>query len=76
MPYCPECAAYVPDLVDACPTCGASLVPTPPEKSEPAAPAATDTQQVANDLTASVGAEYQFLRLIGVGGMGAVFLMR
>jgi hypothetical protein len=76
MPYCPECAAYVPDLVDACPTCGASLVPTPPEKSEPAAPAATDTQQVANDLTASVGGEYQFLRLIGVGGMGAVFLMR
>ncbi len=76
MPYCPECAAYVPDLVDVCPTCGASLLPTPPEKSEPAAPALTDTQQVADDLKASLGAEYQYLRLIGVGGMGAVFLMR
>jgi hypothetical protein len=76
MPYCPECAAYVPDRVDVCPTCGASLVPTPPQRSEPAAPAPTDTRQVADDLTASLAAEFQFLRLLGVGGMGAVFLMR
>jgi hypothetical protein len=76
MPYCPECAAYVPELVDVCPTCGASLVPTPPERSEPRAPAPTDAQQVGDDLKASLGGEYQFLRLIGVGGMGAVFLMR
>jgi predicted Ser/Thr protein kinase len=76
VPYCPECSAFVAELVDFCPTCGASLVPTPREPSQPSAPAPTDTQQVADDLTGTLGAEYQFLRLIGVGGMGAVFLLR
>jgi serine/threonine protein kinase len=76
MPYCPECSAYVPDRVDVCPTCGASLVSTPRERSEPSAPAVTDTERVAADLKASLASEYQFLKLIGVGGMGAVFLLR
>ena len=76
MPYCPECSAYVPDQVEVCPTCGASLVPTPAQGSEPRAPMAMDTDQVAADLRKSLEGEYQFLRLIGVGGMGAVFLLR
>jgi serine/threonine protein kinase len=76
MPYCPECSAYVPDKVDVCPTCGASLVPTPSQGSEPRAPAPLDTDQVAGDLKRALEGEYQFLRLIGVGGMGAVFLLR
>jgi serine/threonine protein kinase len=76
MPYCPECSAYVPEKVDVCPTCGASLVPTPRERSEPAAPTPLDTEQVAGDLRESLASEYQFLKLIGVGGMGAVFLLR
>jgi serine/threonine protein kinase len=76
VPYCPECSAYVPDKVEVCPTCGASLVPTPTQGSEPRAPVAIDTDQVAADLRKSLEVEYQFLRLIGVGGMGAVFLLR
>jgi serine/threonine protein kinase len=62
--------------VDVCPTCGASLVPTPTQGSQPRAPVPVDTDQVAADVKEALGAEYQFLRLIGVGGMGAVFLLR
>jgi hypothetical protein len=78
MPYCPECSAYVPDQVEVCPTCGASLVPTPAggKISQPAARAVTNTEQVAQDLSQALGAGYQYLRLVGVGGMGAVFLYR
>jgi len=78
MPYCPECSAYVPDRVEICPTCGASLVPTPAggKVSQPAARAPTDTEQVARDLSQALGEGYQYLRLVGVGGMGAVFLYR
>ena len=76
MPYCPECSAYIPDTVEVCPTCGASLVPTPSQGSQPRAPMAIDTEQVAADLKDALEGQYQFLRLIGVGGMGAVFLLR
>ena len=76
MPYCPECSSYVPEKVDVCPTCGASLVPTPSQGSQPRAPVPVDTERVAADLKEALEGEYQFLRLIGVGGMGAVFLFR
>ena len=78
MPYCSECSAYVPEQVDVCPTCGASLVPTPAggKISQPAARAPTNTEQVARDLSQALGPGYQYLRLVGVGGMGAVFLYR
>ena len=78
MPYCPECSAFVPDQVEVCPTCGASLVSTPAggRISQPAARATKDTAQVARDLSAALGEGYQYLRLVGVGGMGAVFLYR
>ena len=78
MPYCPECSSSVPHGVETCPTCGASLVPTPTggATSQPAARPPTDTAQVAADLGAALGEGYQYLRLVGVGGMGAVFLFR
>ena len=76
MPYCPECSAYVSEQVEVCPTCGASLVPTPTQGSEPRAPVMMDTEQVATDLRSALEGEYQFLRMIGVGGMGAVYLLR
>ncbi len=66
----------MPEQVDRCPTCGASLVPTPTQGSEPRAPVPLDAEQVAGDLRSALDDEYQFLRLIGVGGMGAVFLFR
>ncbi|HXY18495.1 MAG TPA: serine/threonine-protein kinase [Gemmatimonadales bacterium] len=78
MPYCPECSASVPPGVDACPTCGASLVPTPTGggASQPAARSPVNTEEVADDLGLALGEGYQYLRLVGVGGMGAVFLFR
>ena len=78
MPYCPECSASVPEQVDTCPTCGASLVSTPAgvRVSQPAARATIDTARVAADLSAALGPGHQYLRLVGVGGMGAVFLFR
>jgi eukaryotic-like serine/threonine-protein kinase len=78
MPYCPECSSFVADPVERCPTCGASLASTPAagQVSQPAARPATDTAQVARDLSAALGTAYEYLRLVGVGGMGAVFLYR
>ena len=78
MPYCPECSASVPEQVDTCPTCGASLIPTPAGNrvSQPSSRPMTDAAQVAADLSAALGAGHQYLRLVGLGGMGAVFLFR
>jgi len=78
MPYCPECSASVPHGVETCPTCGASLVPTPTGggSSQPAARSPVNTEEVADDLGLALGDGYQYLRLVGVGGMGAVFLFR
>ncbi|HXY68743.1 MAG TPA: serine/threonine-protein kinase [Gemmatimonadales bacterium] len=50
--------------------------PTGGATSQPAARPPTDTAQVAADLGAALGEGYQYLRLVGVGGMGAVFLFR
>jgi len=78
VPYCPECSSSVPHGVETCPTCGASLVPTPTGggASQPAARAPVNTEEVADDLGLALGEGYQYLRLVGVGGMGAVFLFR
>ena len=76
MPYCPECSASVPDGVAACPTCGAALVTTPADLAEPAAGPADDVELVTRDLGHSMAPQYELLRLLGSGGMGAVFLMR
>src|SRR5512143_1187739 len=76
MPYCPECSASVPDGVAACPTCGASLVSTPADVAEPSAPVASDIDLVTADLRNSTKPQYELLKLLGAGGMGAVFLLR
>ena len=76
MPYCPECSASVPDGAVACPTCGASLVSTPAADAEPSPAPASDIELVTADLRHSVQPQYELLRVLGTGGMGAVFLMR
>ena len=75
MPYCPECSASVPSGAAACPTCGASLVSTP-AADEASPPAASDLELVTADLRNSVQPQYELLRVLGTGGMGAVFLLR
>jgi predicted Ser/Thr protein kinase len=76
MSYCPECSASVPDGAAACPTCGASLVSTPADAAEPSPVSASDIELVTADLRNSVRPQYELLRVLGTGGMGAVFLMR
>jgi predicted Ser/Thr protein kinase len=76
MPYCPECSASVPSNAAACPTCGASLVSTPAADAEASPPPASDLELVTADLRNSVQPQYELLRVLGTGGMGAVFLMR
>ena len=76
MPYCPECSASVPSGAAVCPTCGASLVSTPAADEERAPPQDSDIELVTADLRHSAKPQYELLRLLGAGGMGAVFLMR
>src|SRR5512140_1055841 len=76
MPYCPECSATVPSGAAVCPTCGASLVSTPADAAEPAEAPPSDLELVTADLRNSVQPQYELLRVLGTGGMGAVFLMR
>ena len=76
MPYCPECSATVPSGAAVCPTCGASLVSTPADAAEPADAPSSDLELVTADLRNSVQPQYELLRVLGTGGMGAVFLMR
>jgi hypothetical protein len=76
MPYCPECSAAVPERAVACPTCGAELVSTPADGAEQAPAQDADLELVTADLRHSLAPQYEFLRVLGTGGMGAVFLMR
>jgi predicted Ser/Thr protein kinase len=76
MPYCPECSASVPEGVAACPTCGASLGATPPDAPDAQPSQASDIELVTADLRHSLAPQYELLRILGTGGMGAVFLMR
>jgi len=76
MPYCPECSASVPEGAAACPTCGASLVSTPADAPDADTAQASDIELVTADLRHSLAPQYELLRILGTGGMGAVFLMR
>ena len=76
MPYCPECSASVPSGAAACPTCGASLVSTPADPDEASPAPASDLELVTADLRNSMQPQYELLRVLGTGGMGAVFLLR
>ena len=76
MPYCPECSASVPDGAVSCPTCGAALVSTPADGAEQEPSQSADLELVTADLRHSLAPQYEFLRVLGTGGMGAVFLLR
>jgi hypothetical protein len=76
MAYCPACSARVPEGASACPTCGSPLVSTPSAADEAPALAQLDVAALQGELTASLSPQYELLRLLGAGGMGAVFLAR
>ena len=76
MPYCPECSASVPDGAASCPTCGAELVATPADGAEQEPSPASDLELVTADLRHSLAPQYEYLRVLGTGGMGAVYLLR
>ncbi|HEY8151182.1 MAG TPA: serine/threonine-protein kinase [Vicinamibacteria bacterium] len=64
---CPSCSAEFPEGANFCPGCA-----TP----RPSGTAATAADPLAAALQIAVGAQYEVGRLLGRGGMGAVFLAR
>jgi hypothetical protein len=76
MPYCPECSAAVPEGAAKCPTCGSSLISTPSAHDTGGEPQPLDTDRMREELASSLAPQYQLLKLLGSGGMGAVFLAR
>lgn len=76
MPYCPECSAAVPEGAAKCPTCGSSLVSTPSAHDTGGDAQPLDIDQLREQLASSLAPQYQILKLLGSGGMGAVFLAR
>jgi serine/threonine-protein kinase len=76
MPYCPECSAKVPAGAAVCPTCDSALVSTPGREVAREDPDSPDLTAVRQELAASLTPQYKLLRLLGVGGMGAVYLAR
>jgi predicted Ser/Thr protein kinase len=76
MPYCPECSASVPQGVDTCPVCGAALVDTPTTGDDYPDQPELDVKALEKQLSAALAPRYELLKLLGAGGMGAVFLAR
>lgn len=76
MPYCPECSASVPQGVEDCPVCGATLVDTPTTGEDDQDQPELDVKTLEKQLTTALAPRYELLRLLGAGGMGAVFLAR
>lgn len=76
MAYCRECSASVPEDVEECPTCGSALDAGPPESEIITEETAIDTDALEKELARSIRPQYEVLSLLGVGGMGAVFVAR
>jgi hypothetical protein len=76
MPYCPECSASVPQGVERCPVCSAALVDTPTTGENYPGPPEIDVKALERLLAAALAPRYELLKLLGAGGMGAVFLAR
>jgi len=78
MRFCPECAAVVPGDAAFCPTCGAALEEAASEAAvaEVSAGAIDDIDSLRRELADSLAPQYEILKLLGQGGMGAVFLAR
>ena len=76
MPYCPECSASVPEGVEQCPTCGSSIIATPTDAEGAAEQPALHTEELQQELAQSIAPQYEVIKLLGTGGMGAVFLAR
>src|SRR3954471_22635148 len=62
---CRQCSADLPQEARFCPSCGAKA-------ERPAVDAAADPLRDA--LTKAIGVQYRIERLLGGGGMGAVYL--
>ena len=76
MPFCESCGASRRPEARFCGSCGAAVSgPTSPYESEPTAalPAGND---VPDPLTRALSGSYEVQRLLGKGGMGAVYLAR
>ncbi len=66
-PRCPTCGAGLPDEAAFCPKCGSPVArSTASELADPLFAA----------LEAAIGSQYEIIRLLGRGGMGAVYLAR
>jgi len=76
MPYCPECSASTPEGANRCPTCGAALVATPTTESLPGTGIQVDVDALQVEIADSIAPQYELLKPLGAGGMGAVFLAR
>src|SRR5690349_24396438 len=76
MSYCPQCSASLTQGAERCPTCGAPLVDTPKTQDMEGHLPDIDVAALQRSLAAALGTRYEILKLLGVGGMGAVFLAR
>jgi len=69
---CPKCATPLPQDSRFCSSCGADVSGDSPERTQPG----DDDEGLARQLQAEVVGDFTIERLLGRGGMAAVFLAR